>query len=154
LDCFLSLAFEVLVMVVELLASRVTIGHCVIVNEIDRPGSVLIAVIEAFDGRLTKMRYLSRNVSTRREGHFALGNYERIVPVNVFGVRVLCDPVENHYWTERVNDGEAKYADGSPRAWQDPYCDSGVQFAVMADPAVLEFALAAANARTAGVVGG
>lgn len=140
---------------IELLGSRVNVGHCCIVNEYDKPGAALVAVVQALEGNVARLIYLSKNVSKRRDGAHALASYESIVPVNVFGVRIYCDPSEKHYWVVDSGESNASYPDGSPRSWQDAYSNKpgkDALFCMQADEAALELAVSAAGSLLGGSV--
>lgn len=91
-------------------------GHCVIINEYDRPCSVLVAVIVSATEGVIVARYLSASVRIEKCG----GPVERAVPVEHFGVRcvLMGGGVYSCVPDARLTP-MAKYPDGRPRQWQE-----------------------------------
>lgn len=101
-----------------LLGSEVSLGHCVIMNDVDQPCAKLVAVVTRIEGGVVYGRYLFKDLanSFKREARDAI---ERVTPIEWFGYRVfyahpsyrcLADPCLPHI---------AKYPDGDARRWQD-----------------------------------
>lgn len=98
---------------VEILpGSEVAPGHCVIINEYDRPSAKLVAIITEIRSGMIHCRYLNRDVDK---------NYKNVVtfdptPTDTFGVEIHSNG--SCYWVERIADSQAVYKDGKPRPWQ------------------------------------
>lgn len=91
----------------KLPSSRIAPGHCVIVNQFDRPCAKLVAVVLA-DG---KCCYLNQAINFRKM------DASNATPVSDFGIAVMARG--DSYSCVVVGDSVAKYPDGSPRLWQD-----------------------------------
>lgn len=101
-------------MFIELQASEVSPGHCVIINHCDRPYGNSVAVVTDVSDGVVKARYLSKAVGMKE----CYGPVENVTPVNAFGVRVMFG--NGRYWCESTGGpSSAKYRDGKHRCWQE-----------------------------------
>lgn len=119
---------------IELNATELRVGCCVIMNDLEQPCAKLIAVVVAINGDDVKCRYL-RDADVLKPFRKGCVNHVRtITPVGTFGVCVKA--LGNEYWCEVVEESSATYQDGKPRRWQD------YQGTVKrrADPRVMELA--------------
>ncbi len=106
----------------ELSASRVAVGHCVIINEIDAPQALCVAVVVRVAGNTVSARYLAEKAHVKL--CFTI-NRQNVTPVNAFGFRVIASsggsPIRHEF--RCVSDLElahmATYPDDKPRAWQE-----------------------------------
>lgn len=103
---------------IELYASAIIPGHCIIVNEFDRPEDRLVAVITAVEEGMVTATYLSVEMPDQP----TCGPVSLAMPINSFGLRVYCDEEENTYWCEHdpALEVAARYSDRSRRFWQQP----------------------------------
>jgi hypothetical protein len=104
---------------IELNASDLKVGCCVILNELEQPCSKLIAVVWKIESVLI-CRYLCdwdhlkpffRN-GVRSAVHEA-------TTVGHFGVSVKFE--DGRYWCEQSGESIATYDDGKPRYWQEEF---------------------------------
>lgn len=103
-----------------LLASKVAVGHCVIINDCDCPTGRLVAVVTDVTTELVSARYLS----TRTNIKICSSSWpEDVTPVNHFGLRVHLSKCGTAFWCERDSSLPfiATYPDGKPRRWQEEY---------------------------------
>lgn len=99
----------------ELAASRVAIGHCVIINDCDRPYGRCVAVVTAVSLDGVTAEYLATSVNMAECFN---SKTEHVTPVNAFGVKVFA--TNEWFGCEQVvNCTRAKYPDGGARHWQE-----------------------------------
>lgn len=101
--------------IIQLPASDVAVGHCVIVNEFDRPAGRFIAKITSINGPIVEAKYL--HPSIKSSNATCVATKSQVMPVERFGVRVMTN--NSVYWCERFGETEATYSDGEIRQWQD-----------------------------------
>lgn len=98
-------------------ASRIAVGHCVIINDVDCPEGKLVAVVsDVQPDRVTAM-YLSEDV-----GMLTCSAKPRLVtPVEHFGVRVVVSGRSYCCTPDSTLEHIAKYPDldREPRYWQE-----------------------------------
>jgi len=99
----------------ELKSDAIAVGHCIIINDCDRPCGMLVAIICDIDEEYITARYLSNAVHMEQCSSRA----KYVTPIGAFGVKVC---VEGHeYWCEKIGESSAKYPDGEPRMWQESH---------------------------------
>lgn len=103
---------------IELPASAVAVGHCVIMNDVEQPCTKMVVVLTSVKGDRVTGRYLAQAINFGE----CSGPVSRVTPVNAFGMRVMlsggaykCEPDESL-------GRSAVYPDGDPRKWQD-HCE-------------------------------
>lgn len=108
-------------------SSKIEVGHCVIVDPVERPCSRLVAVVvQVISHDLVACKYLNASRDLDEYNRVGIGmicSVHRVTPVGTFGVDVRT--VNGGYYCVRMGDSIAKYADGSTRLWQD---ESGIDF--------------------------
>lgn len=99
--------------------SRLFVGQAVIVDDVDQPCSLMVAVITCVSGFSARVRYLSDDVRLEGfEGEFNVIS-RFVTPLSEFGVRlVVCD---GRFSVVGVGDSVARYPDGRLRRWQEPF---------------------------------
>lgn len=111
----------------KLKGSRVAVGHCVILNDAERPCGKHLAVVASIEGRGINSKVFCKYLASGREltsfnklnggkGMRSLFN-EELTPVGKFGVQVILE--DGFYHCERVSEPKATYRDGKPRSWQE-----------------------------------
>lgn len=98
-----------------LLSNDIAVGNCVIVNDIDRPCSQLIAVVISTSKGI-RCRYLNSEIDN---GKTIIG--DNTVPLKCFGVEVFFKHVDKKiiFWSKQTSASIATYKDGTARLWQD-----------------------------------
>lgn len=96
-----------------LLGSDIRLGHCVIVNEFDRPCARLIAVIDRIEDDFVWCRYLSTTTGVR----ICVSHGNDVTPIERFGIIAIAS--HRSYRIEAFQKSNAKYKDGSERIWQE-----------------------------------
>lgn len=122
---------------VELPASAVAVGHCVIVNDMDRPSQKLVAVVVRVEGEWAYCKYINAAPyldEYEKGGGIKSSAARGLTPVGQFGVRVFVDAHAGRYVTEVFGRSRAVYPDGRPRAWQ---CDEYDSFPARAGVAAV-----------------
>lgn len=99
----------------ELAASRVAIGHCVIINDCDRPYGRCVAVVTAVSLDGVTAEYLATSVNMAECSN---RKFQHVTPINSFGVRVFVDGNKFHCSSEG-SFSAARYPDGGVRHWQE-----------------------------------
>ena len=104
-------------------ASKIDVGHCVIVNRIEQPCGRLLAVITEVKDVTVRCKYLSieKELSPwNLDGGMEPGNLV-VTPVNFFGVEVRYEQSGKDivYWCDPVGESVATYSDGQIRPWQE-----------------------------------
>ena len=106
----------------ELNGACVAPGHCVILNNIEKPWGPQVCVVTGTEGNLYLCKYLCAD---KQYDCFNAGKgmlvtrTDEITPVNDFGVQILYDSTTNKYWCTVVRESQAKYRDGEKRRWQE-----------------------------------
>lgn len=102
---------------IELNATELKVGCCIIMNDVEQPCAKLIAVVTEIDVDSVVAKYLSgaKELKPYRKG--CLNQIENVTPVGRFGVSVKYG--DGQYWCEVVGESTATYRDGKPRQWQD-----------------------------------
>jgi len=107
----------------ELLASEIAVGHCVILNDVEKPYGRLIAVIMEIQNDIAFCKYLCSDpqldIYNKKRGMMIgiTGGIHSMTPVAKFGVKVCFNKWQ--YWCEKVGESTATYRDGRPRQWQE-----------------------------------
>jgi len=105
-----------------LLSSDIAVGHCVIVNHVEKPCGKLVAVIVAIEGDKIRSKYLNADpILTQYNNRGVVSRRETVTPCGSFGVDVIIDD-SGTYWCQPVGPSHAKYEDGDTRPWQDYSC--------------------------------
>ena len=100
--------------------SEVSIGHCVIVNEFDRPSGDLLAVIVDMKGDdRFWWKYLNADgrLDDFSKGRGFVCYVNEATPVQKFGVYVTTN--RHIYLCHKMLKSSATYRDGSARKWQE-----------------------------------
>lgn len=104
--------------------AEISVGHCVILNDFEKPCGRLLCVITEVGESGIRAKYL--NADTRYDLHnkgagmfvAKQSHLHNLTPVQSFGVRVFYDFDRDRYMCEKTGESVAKYADGSAREWQ------------------------------------
>lgn len=118
---------------VELPASKIEVGHCVILNDFEEPSGRMVCVIADSDNWYVWCKYLNSDhaFSTFNHRHGMRisrdSAFHNLTPLNAFGVRIVAryeagtNTVHGGwiYHCERIGESTATYRDGNPRRWQD-----------------------------------
>lgn len=114
----------------EIPASKIEVGHAIIVDDCDRPETKMIAVIHDIRNGTAYCTYLDKKKDGFKCSFPVEGN--RATPVNDFGIKVHRDG--KYYFCERIIESsssdamsKAKYPDGARRCWQESKLHSGVE---------------------------
>lgn len=100
-------------------ASKIAVGHCVIINDIECPEGRMVSVVTDVEGDVVTTKYLNSRKEFDKYNRFGVGSQKgTVTPVGWFGVAVCVDPAGN-YWCENVGESSAKYKDGKRRCWQE-----------------------------------
>ena len=104
----------------KLQSSQIAVGHCVIVNHIERPSGEMVAVIVGVENDKIKSKYLNADKKfSYYNKHDGMTNLrEAVTPISDFGVQIHVDE-QNNYWCEQTGESTATYKDGKIRKWQD-----------------------------------
>lgn len=124
---------------VVLNATIIAVGHCVILNECERPYGNLVAVVVSMDKDVAFCKYLNAELhhwNKRNRGRGMQAFTADLTPVEWFGVEVVFDPATNSYNCERVGESRATYRDKQPRLWQE-----NVPISYFASPDVAKLAI-------------
>lgn len=94
-----------------------TRGTPVILNDVDCPEAMLVAVLERYDDKagVWHARYLSPR--TNMQKCCSSGSLGGPTPIDLFGVKLEIRGEE--YRVVQSGASQAKYRDGKPREWQD-----------------------------------
>lgn len=110
---------------VNLLASHIEVGHCVILNPVERPCGRLVAVIVSIDGIEATCHYLNADRSLdpfNRRGMVVNLEFHEMTPVERFGVHVVYNLKTGNYFCRKYSEQSfAPYGDGSTRQWQESF---------------------------------
>lgn len=118
---------------VELPASKIEVGHCVILNDAEEPSGRMVCVIVDANDESVWCKYLNSDRMfdsfNNRRGMRILRypGLHDMTPLNVFGVRIFaCYEAGTNtvhggwrYCCERIGESTATYRDGHPRRWQE-----------------------------------
>jgi hypothetical protein len=110
---------------VELLSSELSIGHCVILNDVEQPCSRLVAVITNIQGGNAYCKYLCADpkLSSFNKNHGMLiaigGGIHNLTPISKFGVTIIYNTLGKFYFCLKTGESSATYKDGKPRQWQE-----------------------------------
>lgn len=118
---------------VELPASKIDVGHCVILNDSESPSGHMVCVIVDSDEEFVWCKYLNSDHTFSTFNHrrgmriSRASALQNMTPLNDFGVRivaryitgVLSDDGGWIYHCERIGESTATYRDGHPRRWQE-----------------------------------
>lgn len=123
---------------IEIKSDKIKVGCCVIVNELDKPSCINVAIVTKIEVDLIEYVYLSKSLGKKnrkikidgsnRDSDSPLIKYieSKPTPLNDFGVRVnfyagyyICYPCESL----KV---KSKYKDGLVRQWQGEECLYGL----------------------------
>jgi hypothetical protein len=98
----------------SLACSEVAVGHCVILNDFDRPCNKLVAVITKIENGRVIARYLS-NRTMMQECHALI---DGVTPISQFGLSVITDGL--FFWCaiNPTATPTATYPNGEKREWQ------------------------------------
>lgn len=109
---------------VRLKGSEVKPGHCVILNEIERPCGRLVAVIGSIEGSIATCYYL--NADPDLSWHNRLGmvidlsdTLHCLTPVEQFGVEVRYSKTIGKFCCVKTRPTSAVYKNGKARFWQE-----------------------------------
>lgn len=99
--------------------SYLLVGHCVIVNDLEKPGGKLVSVIVAVDADKIHTKYLNADPSLTQYNRSGVSSRrETVTPCGHFGVEVRINK-DGIYWCAPVSESRATYEDGTPRSWQE-----------------------------------
>lgn len=112
----------------RLKGSKIAVGHCVILNDAERPCGKHLAVVTSIEGKGINSKVFCKYLASGREfnpfnklndgkGMRSLFN-EELTPVGKFGVQVILE-ANGFYHCQRVSEPKATYRDGKPRSWQE-----------------------------------
>lgn len=118
---------------VELPASKIDVGHCLILNDFEEPSGRMVCVIADADDKSVWCKYLSSDRvfdshNKRRGMQISRGSaLHDVTPLNAFGVRIVARYITGAlsndggwvYYCERIGESTATYRDGHPRRWQE-----------------------------------
>lgn len=106
-------------------SNNIEIGHCVILNDVEKPCGELVAVIVAIDNETAHCKYLNAdprlNPYNKKHGMAILlkNGLHNLTPINKFGIQVCYNSKMKKYYCERVGESIATYSDGKLRQWQE-----------------------------------
>jgi hypothetical protein len=111
----------------RLYGSKIAVGHCVILNDAERPCGKHLAVVTSIEGRGIYSKVFCKYLASGREltsfnklndgkGVRSLFK-EELTPVGKFGIQVILE--KGFYRCERFGASTATYRDGKPRSWQE-----------------------------------
>lgn len=96
----------------------VSLGHCVILNDIEQPCARMIGVVVGIEGEFIRTRYLCADADmTPYNKRGCVNRREVVTAIEDFGVELRSEG--NSYWCEKVGDSVARYPDGLRRTWQE-----------------------------------
>lgn len=101
------------------LKTRVRLGDCVIINDVDGPYSANVAVVVGIDRDMIRTRYLNSDARFTMFNRVGCVNRRKdVTHIHDFGVILVVDG--DKYWCDgHINKSIATYRDGTHRDWQE-----------------------------------
>lgn len=122
---------------------ELSVGHCVILNDFEKPCGKLVTVVVEIIGKFAYLKYLNaeKELSSYNTGkgigvRIIDNKLHNITPLEKFGVVACYNPETKLYYCKKVSESVATYKNGEPRQWQE-----SEPYRYKARPTVVKFCL-------------